>query len=52
MDTDDVSDASQHIQLLDAEKRTLEAAMARDGQLPSDRKARGELVQQHEMRRL
>jgi hypothetical protein len=49
MDTDDVSDIGQYTQFLDAQKAILKAAMAREGQLPTDRKARGELIDKHQM---
>jgi hypothetical protein len=49
MDTDDVSHISQYTQFLVAQKAILKAAMAREGQLPTDRKARGELIHMHQM---
>jgi hypothetical protein len=49
MDTDDVSSIGQYTQLLDAQKAILKAAMAREGQRPTDRKARGELIDKHQM---
>jgi len=49
MNTDDVSDIGQYTQFLDAQKAILKAAMAREGQLPTDRKARGELIDKHQM---
>jgi hypothetical protein len=49
MDTDDVSDVGQYIQFLDAQKAILKAAMAREGQVPTDRKPRGELIDKHQM---
>jgi hypothetical protein len=49
MDTDDVSDIGQYTQFLDAQKAILKAAMAREGQLPTDRKARDELIDKHQM---
>lgn len=49
MDTHDVSSISHYIQFLNAQKAALKAAKTRDGQLPTDRKTRGELIGQHEM---
>lgn len=44
MDIDDVSGIGYYTQHLNAQKSTLKAAAARTGQLPTDRKTRGELI--------
>ena len=49
MDTDDVSDIRQYTQHLDTQKAILRAALAREGQLPTDRKTRGELIEKQQM---
>jgi hypothetical protein len=49
MDTDDVSNTRKYIQYLNAQKAILKAAMAREGQLPTDRKTRDELIDKHQM---
>lgn len=49
MDTDDVSDIGRYAQLLEVQKTTLRAALAREGQVPTDRKPRSQLVTQHQL---
>ena len=49
MDIDDVSYIGRHTQLLNSYKAILKAAMAREGQLPTDRKVRDELIDKHHM---
>ena len=49
MDTNDVSDIHQHIQCLNAQKKILEAAAARTGEIPTDRKTQGELITKHQL---
>jgi hypothetical protein len=44
MDTYDVSGSSQYVQLLARQKEVLNAARARQGERPKDRRSRGELV--------
>ncbi|TVY48488.1 Histone-lysine N-methyltransferase, partial [Lachnellula occidentalis] len=49
MDTNDVSDIHQYIQILHFQKRNLKAAEARTGQQPIDRKTRGQLIEKHRL---
>jgi len=49
MDTNDVSGIGQYTQSLDAQRAILKAATAREGELPTDRKAPGELIGKHQM---
>lgn len=46
MDTFDVSDSQQYLQILDRQKANLEAAKARQGRHPWDRKSPSELVRE------
>lgn len=49
MDTADVSNIGQYVQLLHAQSEIMEAAVAREGQLPADRKGWDELIHNQRM---
>ncbi|TVY84556.1 hypothetical protein LSUE1_G000747 [Lachnellula suecica] len=49
MDSDDVSDIGQYMQVLESQKLMLKAAESRTGQIPLDRKSRAELVHKQHM---
>jgi len=49
MDVDDVSNVSQYTHILKTQHTILKNAITREGELPTDRKTRGEVIRKHQM---